>query len=46
MAIIVIIPDIFGWRLTNTRLIADEICEKTEGTVYVPDFINGLSYIL
>jgi len=41
MAIIVIIPDSFGWRFTNTRRIADEICDKTGATVLVPDFMNG-----
>jgi len=41
MSIIVIIPDSFGWQFTNTRRIADEFCEKTGATVYVPDFMNG-----
>ncbi|KAG0129336.1 Alpha/Beta hydrolase protein [Tuber indicum] len=45
-AIIVIIPDAFGWRFTNTRLIADEIGDRTGATVFLPDFMNGDSYPL
>ncbi|CUS14136.1 unnamed protein product [Tuber aestivum] len=43
---IVIIPDVFGWQFINTRLIADEIGDKTGATVYVPDFMNGDSFPL
>ncbi|PWW78253.1 hypothetical protein C7212DRAFT_200449 [Tuber magnatum] len=46
MAIIVIIPDVFGWQFLNTRLIADDIGDKTGATVYVPDFMNGDSFPL
>ena len=46
MAIIVVVRNIFCWRLANTRLIADQICEKTGGTFYVPDFMNSLFQIL
>jgi dienelactone hydrolase len=40
-AVIVVIPDIFGWDFINNRLIADEYAEKLGKTVYLPDFMNG-----
>ena len=40
--IIVIIPDLFGWTLPNSRLLADDWAEKSKRTVYVPDFMFGL----
>jgi dienelactone hydrolase len=40
-AVIVIIPDIFGWDFVNNRLLADEYAEKSGKTVYLPDFMNG-----
>lgn len=39
--VIVVIPDIFGWVLPNTRLLADGFARKTGLTVYVPDFMSG-----
>ncbi|KAI5850622.1 Alpha/Beta hydrolase protein [Tricharina praecox] len=39
--IIVIISDMFGWQLPNTRLLADRIRRETGATVYVPDFLAG-----
>jgi len=44
--IIVIIPDMFGWQLPNTRLLADKIRRETGATVYVPDFMAGELLIL
>jgi len=41
--IIVIIPDIFGWELVNSRLLADDYAEKSGKTVYLPDFMFGPS---
>ncbi|KAI0699934.1 hypothetical protein C8T65DRAFT_580675 [Cerioporus squamosus] len=38
--IIVIGADIFGWKLANTRLLADEYAAKGF-RVIVPDFFNG-----
>lgn len=38
--IIVIGADIFGWKLVNTRLLADEYAAKGF-RVIVPDFFNG-----
>ena len=40
--IIVIITDVFGWELVNSRLLADEYAEKSGRTVYVPDFLGGI----
>jgi len=37
---VVFIADIFGWHLTNTRLLADEYA-KSGLYVYVPDFLDG-----
>jgi dienelactone hydrolase len=38
---ILILPDIFGWELTNTRLLADHFAEEANATVYLPDTFNG-----
>lgn len=38
---ILIVPDIWGWTLTNTRLLADQYATETQSTVYVPDFFAG-----
>lgn len=37
---IVICTDVFGWKLVNTRLIADSLA-KEGFTVYIPDFFTG-----
>ncbi|KAI0022936.1 dienelactone hydrolase family protein [Xylariomycetidae sp. FL0641] len=42
-AIIVIIPDAFGWDFVNIRLIADGYARKKDYRVYAPDFMNGNS---
>ncbi|KAH8147494.1 uncharacterized protein LAJ45_08321 [Morchella importuna] len=42
--VIVIIPDVFGWLLINTRLLADVYARKTGLSVYVPDFMFGDSF--
>ncbi|PMB65418.1 Protein AIM2 [Beauveria bassiana] len=39
--IVVIIPDAFGWKFGNNRLLADHYAEKGDFTVYLPDFMNG-----
>jgi dienelactone hydrolase len=44
-AIIVIIPDVFGWAFVNNRLLADEYAENSGKTVYLPDFMFGISLI-
>ncbi|GAP86722.1 putative dienelactone hydrolase family protein [Rosellinia necatrix] len=40
-AIVVLIPDIFGWTFVNIRLMADSFSKKGGYRVYVPDFMNG-----
>ncbi len=39
--IIVVVPDVFGWTFSNTRVLADSYAKKGNFTVYVPDFMNG-----
>ena len=34
---VLIVHDIFGWTLTNTRLLADHYAEEADVTVYLPD---------
>ncbi|CAM1503151.1 Fc.00g079270.m01.CDS01 [Cosmosporella sp. VM-42] len=41
--IIVIIPDAFGWDFVNSRLLADNLADKSEYKIYLPDFMNGHS---
>ncbi|KAH8730275.1 dienelactone hydrolase [Phaeosphaeriaceae sp. PMI808] len=40
-AAVLIIADIFGWKLPNIRLIADHYAKEANVTVYVPDFFDG-----
>ncbi|KAI4845886.1 hypothetical protein E4T44_05371 [Aureobasidium sp. EXF-8845] len=39
--IIVILPDIFGWTLPNTRILADNFAAKGDFLVMLPDFMDG-----
>jgi dienelactone hydrolase len=39
--LVVIIPDAFGWKLKNTRALADNYARRAEVLVYLPDFMNG-----
>ncbi|KAI9720163.1 MAG: hypothetical protein M1812_002980 [Candelaria pacifica] len=39
--IIVVVPDVFGWTFSNTRVLADSYAKKGNFTVYVPDFMNA-----
>src|SRR5690242_15301178 len=39
--IVVILPDAFGWKLNNTRALADAYARRVPCTVYVPDFHVG-----
>jgi dienelactone hydrolase len=39
--VIVILPDIFGWTLPNTRILADNYAKKGQWLVYLPEFMNG-----
>ncbi|KAF2849029.1 dienelactone hydrolase family protein-like protein [Plenodomus tracheiphilus IPT5] len=38
---ILIITDIFGWKLPNIRIIADHYAKEANATVYVPDLFEG-----
>ena len=40
--IVVIIPDLFGWTLNNSRVLADRYAERGGWTVYLPDFMDGM----
>ncbi|KAF1983907.1 alpha/beta-hydrolase [Aulographum hederae CBS 113979] len=39
--IVVILPDIFGWKLPNTRILADNYARKGGFMVLVPEFMDG-----
>ena len=39
--IVVIIPDAFGWKFVNCRLLADNYADKSNYRVYLPDFMIG-----
>ena len=43
--IVVIVTDAFGWKLVNSRILADKYAERCQFTVYVPDFMDGMSMI-
>lgn len=34
---VMIIHDLYGWKFSNTRLLADHYAEEVNATVYVPD---------
>lgn len=40
-AIIVIIPDAFGWEFVNNRLLADHYADRGDYKVYLPEFMQG-----
>ena len=40
--IIVIIPDVFGWKFNNLRVMSDSYAEKGGFAVYLPDFWGGM----
>ncbi|KAF2833670.1 alpha/beta-hydrolase [Ophiobolus disseminans] len=40
-AAILVVPDIFGWKLTNVRILADHYAKEANATVYVVDFFDG-----
>jgi dienelactone hydrolase len=39
--LVVIIPDAFGWDLSNGRLLADAYAKEGGFLVYLPNFMNG-----
>ena len=44
--VVVILPDIFGWSLPNTRILADEMARKGPFIVLLPDLMNGSYNVL
>lgn len=40
--IVVIIPDAFGWKLPNNRILADCYAKEGNFRVYLPEFMNGI----
>ncbi|KAJ9639107.1 hypothetical protein H2204_004015 [Knufia peltigerae] len=40
-AAILIVHDIFGWTLTNLRVLADHYAKEADATVYLVDFFGG-----
>jgi dienelactone hydrolase len=40
-AAVLIIADIFGWTLTNVRVLADHFAKEANVTVYLPDYFEG-----
>lgn len=41
--VIVFIPDAFGWKFNNNRILADKFAKKTNSVVYLPEFMAGQS---
>jgi dienelactone hydrolase len=39
--VVVILPDIFGWELSNCRLLADAYAREGRFLVYLPNFMTG-----
>ncbi|CAM1511776.1 Fc.00g092890.m01.CDS01 [Cosmosporella sp. VM-42] len=45
-AAVLLIHDLFGWKFTNLRLLADHYAREANATVYLPDFFEGESLSL
>jgi hypothetical protein len=45
-AIIVFLPDAFGWEFVNNRLLADHYAAKGDYKVLLPDIMNGKGHRL
>ncbi|KAL8357426.1 hypothetical protein RB598_002309 [Gaeumannomyces tritici] len=41
LGLVVIVPDVFGWELLNTRALADSYARRGPFVVYLPDFMDG-----
>jgi len=39
---VVIFSDAYGWKLRNTRVLADEYAKRVPCTVYLPDLMDGI----
>jgi dienelactone hydrolase len=44
--IVVIISDAFGWEFVNNRLMVDEYARSGDFTVFLPDFMNGMYFLV
>lgn len=42
LGVVVIVPDVFGWELLNTRALADSYARRGPFVVYLPDFMDGV----
>lgn len=40
-AILIYVPDAFGWTFNNARILADHYASRIPARVYVADFMNG-----
>jgi len=40
-AILVFIPDAFGWKFINSRILADHYASRIPARVYLPEFMDG-----
>ncbi|KAL6703000.1 hypothetical protein ACN47E_010276 [Coniothyrium glycines] len=38
---ILVLTDIFGWTISNVRILADQYAQETNSTAYVPDLFDG-----
>lgn len=38
--VIILLPDIFGWEMSNARLLADTYAKQGGYLVYLPNFMN------
>lgn len=40
---LIFIPDAFGWKFGNNRLLCDNFASKSSYRVLMPEFMNGMS---
>ena len=40
--LIVVVPDAYGWKIVNTRTLADAYAKRTGCRVYVVEFMDGM----
>jgi dienelactone hydrolase len=39
--IVVYVPDAFGWKFVNNRILADRYAQKAKLLVYIPEIMDG-----
>lgn len=39
--VVIIISDVFSWKLPNSRILADNYATKSGFLVYLPEFMDG-----